>query len=79
MKDSNLIDFDREIKALTMCRGINETIQIYEVIENKETVTIVTNYVDGDDLVNFAMHNEIQKFCEPQIKAIALPLLHGLN
>ena len=77
--DSGLIDFDREIKALTMCRGIQETIQLYEVIENKESLTIVTNYVEGDDLVNFAMHNEIQKFAEPQIKAIARPLLHGLN
>ena len=57
--DSEVIDYKKEAKALQMCRGIEETIQMYEIIENTDNVIIVTNYIAGDDLVNYALHNEI--------------------
>ena len=61
-KDNNLIDIDREIKALNACRGIRQIIQMYEVFETKETVVLVTNYLEGNDIVHFAQHLQIEKF-----------------
>ena len=60
------MEIRNEIDALNSCRGKEQTIQLYEVIECEETIALVTSYLEGGDLIKYSVTNGIESYSEAQ-------------
>ena len=79
MDESNLVDYEREVKALIASSGINQAIKLHEVIHNYETVVLVTEYLEGNNLADYAYMNNMNTFEENHAKNISFNLVKGLS
>ena len=64
----------REIEALQRCHGLKQVLQLYDVVLTKDKKILVTDYMQGGDMINFSEVNELTVFDEEQTKKFAKSL-----
>ena len=62
---------ESEYEALRVCSDIEQVLKVVELIQDEELSVIVTELMDGDDLINFAEAYETEAIDEETLKGIA--------
>ena len=70
---------EQEFEALRACSGVEQVLQVVELIKDGDISVIVTELMEGDDLINFAEAYETETIDERTLKRIVRQIATGLS